>query len=74
MGEKISSYINKSLGNVSMYNGVLFGLISIWAVALLLSLTSVLSFNPIAMIASAAVLVVSVGLSSWLIGALFGVR
>lgn len=74
MGEKISSYINKSLGNVSMYNGVLFGLISIWAVALLLSLTSVLSFNPLAMIASAAVLVVSVGLSSWLIGALFGVR
>lgn len=74
MGEKISSYINKSLGNVSMYNGVLFGLISIWAVALLLSVTGVLSFSPVAMIASAAVLVVSVGLASWLIGALFGVR
>lgn len=57
-----------------MYNGMLFGLVGIWVMALIFTLTGLLSFNPLAMIASMAVLVVSVGLSSWLIGVLFGVR
>jgi ferredoxin-NADP reductase len=46
----------------------------IWVVALLFSFVGILSFNPLAMIVSLAVLVVTTGMSSWLVGALFGVR
>lgn len=74
MGEKISAYINQSLSVLSMYNGLLFGLLGIWAAALVFTFIDLLSFSPLAMLVSLVVLVVSVGLSSWLIGALFGVR
>lgn len=74
MGEKITGFINKNLGIVSMYNGMMFGLLSIWVVSLIFSMVGLLSFNPLAMLASLAVLVVFTGLSSWLVGALFGVR
>ena len=70
----IEQWINKQLGIISMYYGMLLGLVSIWLVALLLSFFGVLHFSPLAMVASLAVLVISVGLSSWLCGALFGIR
>lgn len=72
--DKLTAYINKSMGILSMYNGMLFGLVGIWAVAVVLALTGVLSYDPLAMAASLAVLVISTGLASWLIGALYGVR
>ncbi len=72
--EKIDRLVNKLLGIISMYYGMLLGLLSIWFVALVLSIFGQLHFNPLSMIVSLIVLVVSVGLSSWLCGALFGVR
>lgn len=74
MSEKITEYINKSLGVMSMYNGLMFGLIGIWLVAFIFSFIGILSYDPIAMATSLAVLVIFTGLASWLTGALFGVR
>jgi glycine betaine catabolism B len=72
--ERIRAALNKAMGTISMYNGMLFGVASIWAVSLIFSFVGILSFDPLAMVASLAVLAVSTGLSSWLVGALFGVR
>lgn len=72
--ERLRALINTAMGTLSMYNGLLFGLLGIWAAAVLFSFIGVLSYNPLAMLVSLVVLVVSTGMSSWLIGALFGVR
>lgn len=72
--ERLRATINTAMGTLSMYNGLLFGLLGIWSAALLFACIGVLSFNPLAMLVSLIVLVVSTGMSSWLIGALFGVR
>lgn len=72
--KKIEQWLNATLATLSMYNGMLFGLASVWGVAVIFSLVGILHFHPLAMVASLAVLVVSVGMASWLCGALFGVR
>lgn len=72
--EKIRATINTAMGTLSMYNGLLFGLLGIWSAALLFSFLGVLPYSPLAMFVSLVVVTVSTGMSSWLIGALFGVR
>ena len=57
-----------------MYKGMALGLIGIWACALVFSFIGWLSFSPLELVASTAVLVVSVIAASVLCGWLFGVR
>lgn len=66
--------MNDMLNRFSMYHGLLYGLVGIWGAAFVFSITGVLSYNALAMVASVAALAVSTGLASWLFGILFGVR
>lgn len=65
---------NKLFGLISMYHGMLLGLIGIWLVALLLSFFGGISYSPLEMIASLAVLFFTVGLVSWFCSWLFKVE
>jgi glycine betaine catabolism B len=68
------NYVDRLLGLMSMYKGILAGLMVIWLVALIFSFFDVLSFSPLAMVASLGVLAIAVYGMSLLFGLMFGVR
>jgi ferredoxin-NADP reductase len=68
------AFIEKSLGLLSMYKGLAFGLSSIWAFALVLTFFGVISYNSLALLASTVVLVGATVLSSCVCAWLFGVK
>jgi len=66
--------INKISNIFTMYKGISFGLIGIWAAALTLSFLGLLSYSPLAMVASLLVAVLSVYGASYACGKIFGVH
>lgn len=64
--------INQALRPVSMYKGILFGLLSIWLLAVVLASFEVLSVSPLALLLSLIVACGATWLSSWLTGLVFG--
>ncbi|MES2630507.1 MAG: oxidoreductase [Patescibacteria group bacterium] len=69
-----SPLVNKMLSIFSMYKGMSFGLLGIWAAAFTLSFFGLITYSPMALVVSLLVLVVSVYGSSYLCGKLFGVH
>ncbi len=57
-----------------MYKGIILGLLGIWVCALVFAFIGWLAFSPLELLASTAVLVVSVSVASVLCGWLFGIK
>lgn len=70
----IAELVNKISSIFSMYKGMSFGLLGIWTVAFTLSFFGLITYSPIALIASLLVAVASVYGASYLCGKLFGVH
>lgn len=70
----MAELINKISSIFSMYKGMSFGLLGIWSVAFVLSFFGLISYSPLALIASLFVGVASVYATSYACGKLFGVQ
>lgn len=70
----IGDFIHRQTRSISMYKGMTMGLLGIWACALIGSSVGWLSFQPLALVATTALLILSVWGSSAVCGWLFGVR
>ncbi len=70
----ISEFVNKASSIFSMYKGMSFGLLGIWAAAFTLSFFGLVSYSPVALVASLFVLVLSTYGASYVCGKLFGVH
>lgn len=69
-----SGLISRALSIFTMYRGITFGLMGIWAVAFALAFFNQINYSPIAMVVSLLVLVVSVYGASYACGRIFGVH
>lgn len=70
----MSQYIDRILNRFSMYTVVSISLIILFVVAIVMALLGQIVYSPLAMLASAVVLLGAVYLTSLLCGVLFGVR
>lgn len=70
----MSKYIDKLLNRFSMYTVVSISLLILFAAAAVLALFGQIAYSPLAMVASAVVLVGATYVVGWLCGKLFGVR
>ncbi|MDB5180457.1 MAG: oxidoreductase [Candidatus Saccharibacteria bacterium] len=70
----LSELINKMSSIFTMYKGISFGLLGIWSAAFTLSFFGLISYSPLAMVASLIVAVLSVYGASYTCGKLFGVH
>ncbi len=70
----MADLLNNVLNRISMYKLVSISLMILWVVAFVLSLVGIISFSPLAMIASAIVLTSVTYLASLFFGRLFGIR
>lgn len=70
----IKELVNKSSNLFTMYKGISFGLVAIWAVAFALAFFNQIHYSPIAMLVSLLVAVASVYGASYTCGKIFGVH
>jgi len=73
MRMNIGELVNKAANVFTMYKGITFGLLGIWAAALTLAFFGVIAYSPLAIVASLFVAVLSVYGTSYLCGRIFGV-
>jgi ferredoxin-NADP reductase len=66
--------VNKMSNLFTMYKGMSFGLLAIWAAALALAFFNQINYSPIAMVVSLVVVVASVYGASYACGRIFGVQ
>ena len=74
MRMNIGELVNKAANVFTMYKGITFGLLGIWAAALTLAFFGQLAYSPLAIVASLLVATLSVYGASYACGRIFGVH